>query len=446
MGSVTISLAAVGCILVVFVRPVYGLAVYAILAMWYPYCVGTVSVGTIDFSVGRIVIIVLFVKIFLSTNLTEKFKVMWLDKLVVILFLAEVVAGFTTTEPMRMIEYRSGDFFDMALPYFAVRLIITSKEQYILLLKAIAWSAGILALFAFFESVTGNNLLKLGRPLSVPEIRLNLLRRAQTTFRHPIYFGVFCGMTGAVCMGLVKSVKKNAFLYKALVGLMFLGAFASMSSGGLLAMVGALLFIGFFRYRYYWKQTIVGVVIMCGLVEVISNRHFYDVIGRFTFNSATAWYRARLFEVAFFEGGMSGHWLTGYGMADPRWCDKIDMRDHTDMVNHYLMKLCRYGVVGFIPFCVVIATAIKELFKAFWAINDDADRWLIWCLAGGLMAVLLAFNSVSLFGQPMILLFMMFGFCVTVPAAVSKQIPREVINYRLLQAQNISDNKREHHG
>jgi len=423
MEPVTLLLAAIGCILVVFVRPVLGLAVYAILSMWYPYCVGTVSVGTIDFSVGRIVIIALFAKVLFSTNLTTNFKVIWLDKLVVILFLAEILAGFTTTEPMRLIEYRAGDFFDMALPYFAVRLIMTNKKQVITLLQAVAWSAGILAVFGFYESLTGNNLLKLGRTLSVPEIRLNFFHRAQTTFRHPIYFGVFCAMTGAVCMGLVKNVKKKALLYKILVGLMFLGAFSSMSSGGQLAIVGALLFIAFYRFRYYWKQAIVGVVIMCGMVEIISNRHFYDVIGRFTFNSATAWYRTRLFEVAFFEGGMSGHWITGYGFEDPMWSEKIDMRDHTDMVNHYLLKLARYGVVGFIPFCAVIITAIKKLFEGFWQIKNDNDTWLIWCIAGGLMGVLLAFNSVSLFGQPMIMFFIMLGFCSNMGAITVKTWP-----------------------
>ena len=131
MEAVTLLLAAVGCLLVLCLRPIYGLVVYVILSMWHPYCVGTVSVGTIDFSVGRIVIIAFFVKIFLSTDFATKFKVIWLDRLVVILFVAEIVAGFTTTEPMRLIEYRSGDFFDMALPYFAVRLIITNKGQYI---------------------------------------------------------------------------------------------------------------------------------------------------------------------------------------------------------------------------------------------------------------------------------------------------------------------------
>lgn len=420
MESITLLIAAVGCILVLSVRPIHGLAVYIILAIWYPYCVGTVSIGTIDFSVGRIVIIVLFARILFDTDLAKGFRFIWLDKLVVILFVAEVLAGLKNIEPTELIEYRSGDFFDMALPYFAVRLIVKSKEQYICLLKAIAWAAAILGIAGFYECLTGHNLLKFGRFLGVPETRWVYFHRAQTTFRHCIYFGVFCAMMGAVSMGLFKSVKKNAFIYSLPVALLFLGAFSSMSSGAQFAIIGGVLFIVFYRYRYYWKQAIIGIILMCSMVEIISNRHFYDVVDRFAFNAGNFWYRTRLFEVAFFEGGMSGHWLFGYGLADPRWCDKIDMRDHTDMVNHYLLELSRYGLIGFIPFCAVIIVATKRLFRGFWLVTSDSDRWLIWCLAGGLFSILFAFNSVSLFGQPMIMLFMMFGFCVAVPEITNK--------------------------
>lgn len=229
-------------------------------------------------------------------------------------------------------------------------------------------------------------------------------------------------MTGAVCMGLVKNAKNNAFVYKILVALAFLGAFSSMSSGGLLAMVGAIGFIAFYRYRRYWKRTIIAIILMCAMVEVISNRSFYRVIDRFTFNAQTAWYRARLFEVAFFEGGMSGHWLTGYGLDEPGWGQKINMSESTDMVNHYLLELSRYGLVGFIPFCAVIIAAIKKLFEGFWLLRSDEGQWLIWCVAGGLFGVLLVFNSVSLFGQPMTMLFMIFGFCVAVPTIVKDRI------------------------
>ncbi|MFC1738364.1 O-antigen ligase family protein [Planctomycetota bacterium] len=416
----TILIAVLGVILVMSLKPIHGLIVFIVCAIWYPYSVGTVTLATIDFSVGRILIIVLFIKILFDKNITQNFKWIWLDRLILILFGAEIVAGLFNAEPMKLLEYRGGDFFDMALPYFAVRLIITTKERYITLLKAIAWSAGILALFAFYESLTGHNLLAFGSR-ETSEIRMRFFYRARATFRVCIYYGIFSAMAAAMCMGLFKNIKKNKLVYKILVGLMFLGCFSSMSSGGLLAMVVGLAFIAFYKYRRQWKTAIIGIIIMCGVVEIVSNRHFYNVVDRFTFNSATAWYRTKLFEIAFFEGGMSGHWFTGFGcFTDPGWGERIDMRDHTDMVNHYLMKLSRYGLVGFIPFCMVILTAIRRLFKDFWLVSTDSDRWLIWCLAGGLFSVLSAFNSVSLFGQPMIMLFMMFGFCIAVPEIASK--------------------------
>ena len=99
----TLLIAVVGCFLVIFFRPALGLAVYVIVSMWYPYCVGTISIGSIDFSVGRIVIIALFFKIFFSTNLVSNFKVILLDKLIIILFVAELVAGLANVDAMKLL-------------------------------------------------------------------------------------------------------------------------------------------------------------------------------------------------------------------------------------------------------------------------------------------------------------------------------------------------------
>jgi hypothetical protein len=201
---------------------------------------------------------------------------------------------------------------------------------------------------------------------------------------------------------------------------MGVGVFASVSSGAILAGLLAGSFILFYRYRSKWKVVVAGLIVMCFLVEIISNRHFYDVAGRFTLNSATAWYRGRLMEVALFEGGMSGHWLTGFGFADPGWCAKIDMRDHTDITNHYLFVLCRYGLVGFIPFCAMTVMAINELIKAFKASLSETDKWLVWCLSGAFCGLLGAAFSLALFGQPFTVYYMMIGFAGVMPAVVAR--------------------------
>jgi len=160
---------------------------------------------------------------------------------------------------------------------------------------------------------------------------------------------------------------------------------------------------------------------MCGSVEIISNRHFYDVLGGFTFSSRTAWYRSKLIDVALFEGGMSGHWLTGFGYnVDPGWASRIDGRDHTDTVNHYLLVLQRFGLVGLLPFLAMNVVVIKKLVDAYKASILDSDKWLVWCLLAGLFGLSGAFISVSLFGQPTTIYYMMIGFAGVMPMVVSR--------------------------
>lgn len=431
MEAVTLLIAAVASALIFFLSPFYGLVVYMTALIWYPQNLG-VMLGPANFSVSRIVILALYLSIFLKKDTLKRLELIWLDRLVLIYFAVRILSGIPTSPDItKVIEYNSGVFFDRALPYFAVRIIITNKEQYLLLLKWLLWLSAPLAVIAFYESLTGHNLVDFGRNITYGEHRWGLYR-ACATFPHPIRLGVFFAMIGAMCAGLLKNMKENRLFYVIGIGLTVVGVFSSMSSGSLLAMIAAILFIAFYRFRRYWKAAIIGIILMCSVVEIVSNRHFYDVIDYFAFNTSTAWYRTRLIEVALFEGGMRGHWLFGYGMADPMWCENIDMRNHTDMVNQYLLVLCRFGLVGFIPFCAIIAVAIKKLFKNFWEVNSESDIWLVWCLAAALFGVLTAFNSVSLLSQPLTLFFMMLGLCVILPAKLAGRATCDVADNKVL--------------
>ena len=160
---------------------------------------------------------------------------------------------------------------------------------------------------------------------------------------------------------------------------------------------------------------------MCASVEIISNRHFYDVLGDFTFSSRTAWYRSRLIDVALFEGGMSNHWLTGFGYnVDPGWGPRLDGRSYTDTVNHYILELHRFGLVGLVPFLAINIVAAKRLRKAYLASALTADRWLVWCVSGALSGLWAAMMSVSLFGPPTTVFFMLLAFAGLLPDAVGE--------------------------
>jgi len=428
MEATTLLIAIMAGVLVFFLSPVYGVIVYVAALAWYPSYL-SVPVGTIDFTLRRIVILAIFAKLFLQTDLPSRFKFIWLDKLIIIYFAAQLLAGATTTESLAaFLENRGGAVFDMVLPYFAVRMIIRNKQQYLALLKGVLIIAAPLAIIGFYQCLTGNNPVGFLRKYHawkdasryVPIPRYGFFR-ADVTFPMSIMFGLFFAMFGPVCAGIIRNAKEHKTLYWIGLGLMGVGIFSSMSSGPMLAALLAILFIVVYRWRKYWKPIAIIIIIMCASVETISNRHFYDVLGGFTPNPGTAWYRSKLIDVALFEGGMSGHWLTGYGpFTDPGWGPRIDGRAHTDTVNHYLLILHSYGLVGLVPFLAMCTIAIRRLVDAYKASTLDSDKWMIWCLSAGLFGLAGAFVSVSLFGQPTTIFYMVLGLCGVMPMIISR--------------------------
>ena len=436
MQHVTIAIAAMASALVLFMAPVYGLVIYLASFAWYPTYLA-ISIGTVDFTARRIVILALFAKLFLLTDLPSKFKFILLDKIVIIYFAAQFAAGATTSASlMGLIENRMGQVFDMVLPYFAVRMILRNKRQYLIVLKSIIILAVPLAAIGFYQCMTGHNPAGFLKQYSVWDSALGAFGsvdipmesrwgfyRADAIFTHPIMYGLYFAMTGTFCIGILGHVKQNKELYWIGLGFMGIGLFSSMSSGPFLAALLSLSFIAFYRWRHYWKIAVIAVVVLCGLVEVMSDRHFYDVLGGFTFNPHTAWYRSRLIDAALFEGGMSGHWLTGYGYnVDPGWGLMIDLKARTDMVNHYLSILSRWGLVAFTLYLTMNIIAIKSLFDAFKKTKLKADRLMIWCLGGTMFGLAGAFVSVSLFGPPTTIYYVILSFCGVMPVIIKSSV------------------------
>lgn len=403
--------AAIGSILAITLSPIRGLLVYGVLLIWYPTKL-VVNLGPLSFSVGRFVIIALLIRCALEPGLVQRFKWNALDKAILLYYVGQLISGMFTMPVGVLVENRGGDFMDVFLPYLAVRLTVKNRDDLLLVVKGMVIAAALLGPLALYESVTGRNLMALGRTLGYSDKRLGL-SRARVTFDHPIYMGVFLGMVGTLSFAAWRYVRAVG-LYMFVTACALVGSFASMSSGAVMTMFFGIAFVACYRFRQYWKTGLVMAVLMCLVVEILSNRHFYQVIDRVSFNSTTAWYRSRLIEKALFEGGMSGHWLFGYGFAEPGWGTAIDYRDHTDMVNYYLLILCRFGLLGLLPFLYAIALVFKNLLRGFWS-RPEREQWLIWCVCGSLVGVLMAFHSVSGFTPVTTYLFMIMAFsCVPI--------------------------------
>ncbi|MHC4890703.1 MAG: hypothetical protein ACYTEO_14700, partial [Planctomycetota bacterium] len=216
MEGVTLIIAAAASTIVFFLSPVYGLIVYIATLAWYPSYL-TVTVGTVDFTVHRIVILAIFANLFLRTSLPRRFKFMWLDKLVIIFFIAQILSNAFVDSMIKLLENRAGAAFDAVLPYFAVRMIIKSKEQYLTILKGILITAAPLAIVGFYQCLTGDNIVGFlmkyhGWSNMRSEGYVALARkgffRANVTFSHSIMFGLFFAMLGPVCAGILGIEKR----------------------------------------------------------------------------------------------------------------------------------------------------------------------------------------------------------------------------------------------
>lgn len=453
MSFLTGIIAAIASLLVCILSPVQALAVYIAVLAWYPVSL-TLKLGTVDFSASRIVAIVLLSSL-LMRSAGEKFKFIAIDRLVIVYFVSQIISGcITSASLMQFLESRAGAIADLALPYFIVRMTITTKDEYIKLLKYLLFIALPLAFLGMYQSITGNNpaspLLR-HAAWSAFDGRVDMrygLYRANVTFPVHIHFGMFFAIVGALCAGLIYNVRSHKKFYITAVAMLSIGVAASVSTAPILAVILVGLFMILFYYRRYARSVIIVIVIMCVSVEVLSNRHFYDVIGSFAMDGRTAWYRSMLIEVALFQGGMDGHWLFGYGYeADPGWSAYIDMRGHTDIVNHYLLILSRFGLVSLIPFFAINFQAVKRLICAFKITPFKGDKWMVWSLASIMVALFAVFFTVNLFGQPRTIYFMMLALCAAMPIIVTKsagifnrtaKIERNVLTQSQLSNRNVA--------
>lgn len=421
MNSLTVGVSLVLSAAAMILPAPYSLAVYVAALVSYPNY-AKMNVAGLDFTVMRVVILAVLLRaIVYACN--KPLRIRMIDWLVLAMFLAELAAGLATAPSfMDFVINRAGATFDMMLPYMAIRLIIRNKKD---LQKFLVGSMLVMipaALLGVYQCFTGYNLFAPLENLVYWNVKPSEygkrfgLTRSNVAFSHPIIFGLIYAMFVPIFLGLYKSMKQFRWMWFGGVILILGGVFASVSSGTYLAVFICLGFLAGYRYRKYWKPVVIFCLFCIMVVDIISNRNWYHVLSEFTLNKQTSWYRGRLMEVALFEGGMGGHWMTGYGYGvEPGWGAKIDGRDYTDMVNHYLLVLARHGLIGFVPFTLLNIWVVKHLMKAWKKAFSEAERYIVWGLSASFFALALSSFSVSLEGPPSTVYFLMIGLAAALP-------------------------------
>lgn len=406
--------------------PIRGLIVFCVALFMYPQRL-VVELGPLNFTLGRIVILALLANAIFRAKLTRKLQLNALDFLFLLVFFCITGAAFTTMPAGGVVVRQGGLFMDTMFPYFAVRMILKSKEDLIAFIKGVAIIGVPLSILGIYEAITGRNPVDalnpyygMGFAADVESIADKMeggtngkrfgLFRATGTFGIHICFGLFFAALAPMIAGLWKQPRANKVLIAAGVGFMLVGILSSASTAPLFSIVVSVAMIFCYPYRRFWPVLAISIFLSLLFVEVYSNRHFYHVITRLALNQETAYYRIGLFDQTF-QGGMDGHWFTGYGYVGlgPGTDNSNFPFFYKDLVNIYLYYLVRYGLMGVLPFIALNIVYYRKTYLGGVRASATGDKWLVWCFGAALVGWNVAMMTVGALSQNEILMAMMLG-------------------------------------
>ena len=136
MQGTVLAIGILCSVLVLTLRPKHALVVYITALLWFPDYL-RVSIGTIDISVGRIVVTVLLFRCLNNDQLRSRFKWSQLDKWVALSMVVYVGMTLVTQPTFASIENRGGFVIDTCFTYLATRFIVTNREKLVSIIKCI---------------------------------------------------------------------------------------------------------------------------------------------------------------------------------------------------------------------------------------------------------------------------------------------------------------------
>lgn len=286
-----------------------------------------------------------------------------------ILFIAHIgwaAVALSVNNPSQVVQQIGSVGIEFLGGYVVGRAYIRTGESFSALCRALVIIVLMTLPFALFEAVTSRPLIiellrKIPGVNSVAIISIQGrmgLERVQGVFAHPIHYGLFCSLALSLAFVGLKDVSSTIWRYLSSV-LIAMGAFLSLSSGALLAVVLQVSLISwssvFASVKQRWWILLGLFALAYVVIDALSNRKPLDVFMTYaTFSSHNAYWRGIIF-----EWGMKSVWqhpLYGIGLKD--WVRPVFMKS-SSVDNFWLLMAMRYGIPGFAALAIgyIVATA-----------------------------------------------------------------------------------------
>lgn len=388
------------------------------MMLWPEYL--RIPIGFAEMSAPRIVALLLLLKsLFSGAHRGIHFQKV--DGLVLLIWLWTVFATIAAGAALPQITQMIGRGLDTVLMYFLARVSIRTPKDVQGLFVWLAAVAIVMGVLGSIESTMSQSPYAAMTDYRTwhwfdkdNEYRYGFMRAKVSTSTH-IYFG----MAMMVILGVLFSIRGYAgsrASARVAITASVLGALSSMSSGPWIGCVFVLLLNGFQARTSWMRPAIYGILFAALFLELLSNRHFYNLIDYFALDAHTAWYRTRLLEVAFSRLGE--YWIVGTGSNWPHyWGMLVDGRRHIDVVNHFVIVALYGGIPAVLLYVSTHVIGIRLTISAWRKTDDDRRRKLLFGLAATLVAVDFSSMSVGLFGPVLALSHILLGGLISASVA-----------------------------
>jgi hypothetical protein len=417
MEAITLGVAAIAVLLVLLLKPRWGILVSLITLLYYPSYLRIIVFGC-TVSAGRFVLLALLLRCLLDGKLRKEFKWIKLDTLIIIADAVYIlVLSFTVGDIIAVAKVRSGSMLDTTVAYFSTRLIINNRAVLVDFVKAASVILVVMALMGVFEAVTKMTPYKglleyrfyADRSLGANKLdnqevvmghgheeRFSFFR-AQGPQSHPIIYGA----SFAIFLPLVWKLLYNKqwrSLRIPIFGAITLGGISSLSStpfAGLVIAIGGLVFE---RFKRWTKPLLVFGLLLCIFVEFYSEKHhfYYILFAKMSVLGGAGFDRGRLVDAAIEH--LPEYWLTGYGFNDPGWGSEVGGTDYTDVCINYVYLAVTYGVFGLLAYLAIVSNLIFSLVRQYRRSIEIIDSNIFWSLIVSIAVILAVDLGVAPFG------------------------------------------------
>lgn len=363
-----------------------------------------IEVGPFSFTVIRMLIAAGAVRVVLRGERLEK-GMNGLDWLIILWAMWALMSSVFHKDPSEALIFRLGLTYNICGIYFLIRIFCKTMVDILSLLRITAILLVPLAIFMFFEKMTGRNPFSVfGGVEEFSMIRDGIIR-AGGPFAHPI----LAGTVGAVCLPLMIGLWQQHQKI-ALTGILacLIIILSSASSGPILSVVAGILAL--FMWPFRQRMRLIRCLAVFGYIglELVMKAPAYYLIARIKpIGGSAGWHRAHLIETALEninEWWLAGtdytrHWMpTGVSWSD----------EHADITNYYI----KMGVWGGLPLMLLFIFILIKGFSFVGQTLKEAGEWptkhkfTIWSLGAALFAHVATCIAVAYFDQSFLFLYL----------------------------------------